>query len=96
MTAALDRLKAARATAYAALAIASDEASEIRRRLKPDHPDRRDAEGRVEAARKVLDAARAAWVDAMLADGVEPPARRPARVVPPSAQVALPLIGGGS
>ena len=95
MTAPLDRLRAARTEAYAALVAASDAASEIRRRLKPDHPDRRDAEGRVELARKAWDAAIGAWVDAMLAEGAEPLPRRPARVVPPSAQVALPLIGGG-
>lgn len=95
MTAALDRLRAARAEAYAALVAASDSASVLRRRLGAEHPDRREAEGRVELARKAWDAAVGAWVDAILAEGAETPARRPARVVPPSAQVDLFSTGGG-
>lgn len=96
MSAALERLQATRASTYAALCTASDEASALRHRLSSDHPDRRDAEGRVEIARKAWDAAVAAYVDAMLVEGVEAPPRRPARVVPPSAQVDLFAVGGRS
>lgn len=90
----LESLRAARATTYAALVVASDAASALRQRLKADDPDRIEAEARVDATRKTWDAAVVAYVDAFLADGVEAPPRRPARVVPPSAQVELLPIGG--